>query len=45
MENPDFTIKQMFVSIAWSGATARQMEEQVTDKIETDQTNRKVNLN
>lgn len=34
MEDPDFTIKQMVVSIAWPGATARQMEEQVTDKIE-----------
>jgi len=33
-EDPDFTIKQMVVSIAWPGATARQMEEQVTDKIE-----------
>ncbi len=34
MEDPDFTIKQMVVSIAWPGATARQMEEQVTDKVE-----------
>ncbi|HMM23122.1 MAG TPA: efflux RND transporter permease subunit, partial [Selenomonadales bacterium] len=34
MEDPDFTIKQMIVSVAWPGATARQMEEQVTDKIE-----------
>lgn len=34
MEDPDFTIKQMVVSAAWPGATARQMEEQVTDKIE-----------
>ncbi|WP_371379350.1 efflux RND transporter permease subunit [Sporomusa aerivorans] len=34
MEDPDFTIKQMVVSVAWPGATARQMEEQVTDKIE-----------
>jgi multidrug efflux pump subunit AcrB len=34
MEDPDFTIKQMVVSIAWPGATARQMEEQVADKIE-----------
>lgn len=34
MEDPDFTIKQMIVSAAWPGATARQMEEQVTDKIE-----------
>ncbi|SEP20519.1 efflux RND transporter permease subunit [Propionispora vibrioides] len=34
MEDPDFTIKQMIVSAAWPGATAKQMEEQVTDKIE-----------
>jgi len=34
MEDPDFTIKQMVVAVAWPGATARQMEEQVTDKIE-----------
>jgi multidrug efflux pump subunit AcrB len=34
MEDPDFTIKQMVVSVAWPGATARQIEEQVTDKVE-----------
>lgn len=34
MEDPDFTIKQMVVTVAWPGATAKQMEEQVTDKIE-----------
>jgi len=34
MEDPDFTIKQMIVQVTWPGATARQMEEQVTDKIE-----------
>lgn len=34
MEDPDFIIKQMVISVAWPGATARQMEEQVTDKIE-----------
>lgn len=34
MEDPDFTIKQMVVSVAWPGATARQVEDQVTDKIE-----------
>ena len=33
-EDPDFTIKQMVVAVAWPGATAREMEEQVTDKIE-----------
>ncbi|WP_094605688.1 Efflux pump membrane transporter BepE [Sporomusa silvacetica DSM 10669] len=34
MEDPDFTIKQMVVTVAWPGATARQVEEQVTDKVE-----------
>lgn len=34
MEDPDFTIKQMIVTAAWPGATAKQMEEQVADKIE-----------
>lgn len=34
MEDPDFTIKQMVITTVWPGATARQMEEQVTDKIE-----------
>lgn len=34
MEDPDFTIKQMVVSVSWPGATAKQVEEQVTDKIE-----------
>lgn len=33
-EDPDFTIKQMIVIVSWPGATARQVEEQVTDKIE-----------
>ncbi|WP_371381382.1 efflux RND transporter permease subunit [Sporomusa aerivorans] len=34
MEDPDYVIRQMVVTVAWPGATARQMEEQVTDKIE-----------
>jgi len=34
-EDPPFTIKQMIVSVSWPGATAREMEQQVTDKIET----------
>lgn len=34
MEDPDFTMRQMIVSVAWPGASAREMEEQVTDKIE-----------
>ena len=33
-EDPSFTVKQMVVSAAWPGATAKQMEMQVTDKIE-----------
>jgi multidrug efflux pump len=34
MEDPDFAIKTMLVAVAWPGATAHQVEEQVTDKIE-----------
>lgn len=34
MEDPAYTVRQMVVTAAWPGATARQMEEQVTDKIE-----------
>lgn len=34
MEDPDFVIRQMIVSVGWPGASARQVEEQVTDKIE-----------
>ncbi|WP_312648742.1 efflux RND transporter permease subunit [Aminipila sp.] len=34
MEYPDFTIRQMIVSVGWPGATAKQVGEQVTDKIE-----------
>lgn len=34
MEDPDFVVRRMVVSVGWPGATARQVEEQVTDKIE-----------
>ncbi len=34
MEDPDFVIRQMVVTVAWPGASALQVEEQVTDKIE-----------
>jgi len=34
MEEPDFMLRQMIVTVAWPGASARQIEEQVTDKIE-----------
>lgn len=34
MEDPAFTIRQMVVSAAWPGATAEEMQEQVTDKLE-----------
>ncbi len=34
MEDPDFVIRTMIVSVGWPGATAQQVEEQVTDKIE-----------
>ncbi|MDD4915908.1 MAG: efflux RND transporter permease subunit [Methylococcales bacterium] len=33
-EDPDFTIKTMVVSADWPGATAREMELQVTDRLE-----------
>jgi multidrug efflux pump len=33
-EDPSFTVKQMVISAAWPGATAKEMEMQVTDKIE-----------
>lgn len=34
MEFPDSAIRQMVVSVAWPGASAKQVEEQVTDKVE-----------
>ena len=34
MEDPDFTLRQMIVTVEWPGASARQIEEQVTDKLE-----------
>lgn len=34
MEDPAFTIRQMVVSAAWPGATAEEMQDQVTDKLE-----------
>lgn len=34
MEDPSFTIRQMVVTAAWPGATAAEMEQQVTDKLE-----------
>lgn len=34
MEDPQFTIRQMIVTASWPGATAEQMEQQVTDKLE-----------
>ncbi|MFN4309366.1 MAG: efflux RND transporter permease subunit [Ferrovibrio sp.] len=33
-EDPDFTFKVMIVRTNWPGATAREVEQQVTDKIE-----------
>ncbi len=33
-EDPNYTVKQMVISASWPGATAKQMEMQVTDKIE-----------
>lgn len=34
MEDPAFTVRQMVVTVAWPGASAQQMDEQVNDKIE-----------
>ena len=34
MEDPSFTIREMVISAALPGATAQQMQEQVTDKLE-----------
>ena len=34
MEDPKFTIRQMIVAAYWAGATADEMQEQVTDKLE-----------
>ena len=34
MEDPAFTIREMIVAAYWPGATAYEMQEQVTDKIE-----------
>ena len=33
MEDPAYTVRQMVITVAWPGATATQMQEQVTDKI------------
>src|SRR5438874_12727935 len=33
-EDPSFTIKVMIVNVAWPGATASEVQEQVADKIE-----------
>lgn len=34
MEDPKFVVRQMIVAAVWSGATADDMQEQVTDKLE-----------
>ncbi len=34
MEDPQFTIRQMVISAAWPGASADEMQDQVTDKLE-----------
>ncbi len=33
-EDPDFTIRTMIVTAEWLGSTAREMEQQVTDRLE-----------
>lgn len=35
MEDPSFTINEMVVTAAWPGATAEEMSQQVTDKLES----------
>lgn len=34
MEDPNFTIRQMILAVGWPGASATEVEQQVTDKIE-----------
>jgi len=34
MEDPNFTIRQMIIGVGWPGASAIDVEQQVTDKIE-----------
>ena len=34
MEDPTFTIREMIVAAYWPGATAKEMQDQVTDKLE-----------
>ena len=33
-EDPNFTIREMVVAAAWPGASAKEVEEQVTDPLE-----------
>ena len=34
MEDPEFTVKVMVIKLYWPGTTAREMEQQITDKVE-----------
>ena len=34
MEDPAFTIRMMVISASWPGASAEEMQDQVTDKLE-----------
>ena len=34
MEDPDYTVRELVVTTSWPGASARQVEEQVTDRLE-----------
>ncbi|WP_020587830.1 efflux RND transporter permease subunit [Desulfobacter curvatus] len=34
MEDPNFTIRKMIIGVGWPGASATEVEQQVTDKIE-----------
>ena len=34
MEDPTYTIREMVISASWPGASAEEMQDQVTDKLE-----------
>ena len=34
MEDPDYTVRELVVTTSWPGASAKQVEEQVTDRLE-----------
>lgn len=44
MEDPAYTVRQMVVYVSWPGASAKQMEDQVTDKIEKSCRTRRISI-